>query len=63
MQHFYGTLTKVVADNLVSDNSSFGLWTSEGYHNNVLNINVDKTLSSVYVIKKTHLLIIWNIAV
>ena len=32
--------------------SSFLLRTSEGYDNNVLNINTDKTLSSVYGIKK-----------
>ena len=31
--------------------SSFSLRTSEGYDNNVLNINADKTLSSVYGIK------------
>ena len=32
--------------------SSFSLRTSEGYDNNVLNINADKTLSSVYGIKE-----------
>ena len=31
--------------------SSFSLRTSEEYDNNVLNINADKTLSSVYGIK------------
>ena len=31
---------------------SFSLRTSEGYENNVLNINADKTLSSVYGIKE-----------
>ena len=35
-----------------SPSSSFALGTSDGYDNNVLKINVDKTLSSVHSIKE-----------
>ena len=53
MQHF-GCLCNCSQENLIANlpSSRFALRTSEGYDNTVININTEKTLSSVYCIKE-----------